>query len=104
MYYMDHQIASNLKWSRKGLMALLRDTVPDSVDSGEQDDFETTRLSIDHFDDLAHKWRERSRSGDETAAALALAFKSVADRRRTAQAKKSRMEVLRLQLAAWRNA
>lgn len=85
---------SDLKWSRKGLLGLLRAARPGPAEVSvpvDADDLHLTRLDPARMEELAQSWRVRGEQGDATAEAIAHAFESVARRRRQAASTRNRV-------------
>lgn len=96
MYYMQQATTSTeLKWSPKGLLGLLRAALPresgPATEAVAQDDLHLTRMSHDRMDELAQSWRIRAGQGDLSAHAVADAFESVARRRRAENSARNRV-------------
>ena len=95
MYYMQQATTTELKWSRKGLLGLLRAALPrepeQAVEAVAEDDLHLTRVSHDRMDELAQSWRVRAEHGDLSAHAVADAFESVARRRRAENSARNRV-------------
>lgn len=96
MYYMQQATTTELNWSRRGLLGLLRAAMPRSAEVAStevvaKDDLHLTRISPSHMDELAQSWRARAAKGDQVAHAVADAFESVARRRRAESSARNRV-------------
>ena len=85
MYYMRVQSKSQAHWSSKGLLRLLRATLPpaDRAPAAGSLPAPPGRLSSAQLSELAAKWRRRSAEGDQGADSVAMALEQLAERRAT---------------------
>jgi hypothetical protein len=83
MYYMRVQATTQTQWSSKGLLRLLRATLPPAGKASAAPAFDAPpqRLSSDQLAELAQKWRRRSAEGDQGADSVAMALEQLAERR-----------------------
>lgn len=83
MYYMQARSKSPATWSSKGLLRLLRATLPPErrAPAGRTLAAPPGRLSSEQLSELAVKWRRRSAEGDEGADSVAMALEQLAERR-----------------------
>jgi len=96
MYYMQVHTDAQVQWSSKGLLRLLRATLPPSggrrARAEQELDQPPKRLSSAQLSALAQKWRRRSEEGDEGAESVAMALEQLAERR--AGEKSSRIQAV----------
>ncbi|WP_143684610.1 hypothetical protein [Variovorax sp. KK3] len=82
---MQVQADTQTQWSSKGLLRLLRATLPPagkaSAPASSNFDAPPQRLSSDQLAELAEKWRRRSAQGDKGADSVAIALEMLAERR-----------------------
>ena len=83
MYYMQVQADTQTQWSSKGLLRLLRATLPPAGKASAPASFDAPpqRLNSDQLSALAEKWRRRSAEGDKGADSVAMALELLAERR-----------------------
>ncbi|OUL99182.1 hypothetical protein A8M77_27650 [Variovorax sp. JS1663] len=83
MYYMQVQADTQTQWSSKGLLRLLRATLPPAGKAPASAAFDAPpqRLSSEQLSELAEKWRRRSAEGDKGADSVAMALEQLAERR-----------------------
>ncbi len=103
MYYMELQTPTQPKWSSKGLLSLLRATLPPAKKAPAAGSAELNpppaRLGSRQLSDLARKWRCRSAAGDEGADSVADALEMLAERR--AHAERRRLQAVSQRLSAF---
>jgi hypothetical protein len=94
MYYMQVQADTQTQWSSKGLLRLLRATLPPAGKATATSMFDAPpqRLNSDQLSELAEKWRRRSADGDKGADSVAMALEMLAERR--ALERPSRMQAV----------
>jgi len=94
MYYMEIQSSSELRWSSKGLLGLLRATLPpaEKVRVAPQTEAKPPprRLTREELFILAEAWRQRSAEGDKGAESVAQTLEMLAVKR--SQVKRTRIE------------
>ncbi|WP_345535741.1 hypothetical protein [Variovorax defluvii] len=73
------------QWSSKGLLRLLRATLPPAGKAPASAAFDAPpqRLTSVQLNELAQKWRRRSAEGDQGADSVAMALELLAERRAT---------------------
>jgi hypothetical protein len=96
MYYMESHNLSQPQWSAKGLLELLRASLPPARRGPNLDAAEANpplpRLDSRELAEVASQWRMRSAAGDQGAESVAAALEYIATRR--AQEKGARIQAM----------
>jgi hypothetical protein len=96
MYYMESHTPSQPQWSAKGLLELLRASLPPARRGSNFQAAEANppprRLDSHQLCEAASAWRKRSAEGDEGAESVAAALEYIATRR--AQEKGARIQAM----------
>ena len=101
MPYMHSTRSPQLQWSTKGLLSILRASLP----SGSPRAAQVPRpartvndppepLSVDELSEVARNWRSRAGEDEDRADTVAQALESLADYRRAAAAPRSRARIV----------
>jgi hypothetical protein len=92
MYYMESHTPSQPQWSAKGLLELLRASLPPARKGVVEANPPPRRLDSHQLCEAASAWRKRSAEGDEGAESVAAALEYIATRR--AQEKGARIQAM----------
>ncbi|MBT2320965.1 hypothetical protein J7E62_01160 [Variovorax paradoxus] len=94
---MEHHNASSPQWTSKGLLELLRASLPPARKvpgrPAEEANPPPPRLDSRQLTETANAWRRRSAEGDEGAESVAAALEYLATRRRS-QDKRARIQAM----------
>ena len=102
MDYMHSSRSPQLQWSTRGLLGILRASLPSGSLHATQppgparavDDDPPEPLSVDDLGEVARNWRSQAGGDEERADTVAQALESLADYRCAAAAARSRARVM----------